>query len=150
MTLGSWPESKSRVRHSTNWTIQASQFLFLLSLFIYFERDRERAGAGGEQRGRERENPMQAPHCQHRAWLRVWSHEQWDHDLSLNWESDTQPTEPPRCSWSCFTQQMEHTFTTKIWLCHSPASKIILTICVKYCQTDWWVKRGTYLLVVIG
>ena len=32
----------------------------------------------------ERENPKQAPCCQHGTQYRAWTHEPWDHDLSWN------------------------------------------------------------------
>ena len=35
-------------------------------LFIYFERACVRTSRGGAERERERENPEQAQHCQHR------------------------------------------------------------------------------------
>ena len=52
--------------------------LFFQCLFIL----RESVSRGGTER--ERENPKQAPRCQHRAWHEAWSHEPWDHDLSRN------------------------------------------------------------------
>ena len=42
--------------------------------FFIFERDWNSVSGGG-QRERERENPKQAPHCQHRAWCRAGTHE---------------------------------------------------------------------------
>ena len=60
---------------------------------IITERERQRE----RETKRERENPKKAPHCQHRAWCRAWAHEPWDHDLSWNQESDTQPTKPFGC-----------------------------------------------------
>ena len=56
--------------------------------FIYFERDRDCMSEGGAERGRERENPKQALHCQHRARCRVQTHKLRDGDLSQNQESD--------------------------------------------------------------
>ena len=53
-------------------------FLFL-SLFIYID------GGRGSERRRETENPKQAPHCQHGAGCRAWTHEPQDHDLSWSW-----------------------------------------------------------------
>ena len=54
---------------------------------------------GEGQRETERENPKQAPHCQHRAWHEAQSHELWDHDLSIaprvglltNWVTQAPP-----------------------------------------------------------
>ena len=64
---------------------------FFFCLFIF---ERERVSRGGAKREREKERQrtwsrLQAPSCQHRAWLRAPTHEPWDHDLSrsgtLNW-----------------------------------------------------------------
>ena len=46
-----------------------SDHFFFSSLFIYFERkrDREHAQVGEGRRERKRENPKQAPRCQHRT-----------------------------------------------------------------------------------
>ena len=65
-------------------------FLFFLSLFILKE------GRGGKRERGERENPNQAPHCQHRAQCRAQTCKLPDGDLSQNQELDAQPTEPPR------------------------------------------------------
>ena len=54
-------------------------------MFI-FERELASMSGGGAERERERENPKQAPHCQHRAWCRAQSQEPWEHDLSQNQE----------------------------------------------------------------
>ena len=61
--------------------------LFFSWLFIYFERERGKAQAEEGQTVRERENPKQAPHCQHRARHGTWTHQPWDHDLSGNQET---------------------------------------------------------------
>ena len=61
-------------------------------MFIYFER------GGEDQRGsREKENSKQAPHSQDKAQCGTQFQELWDHDLSLNQESDAKRTEPPGC-----------------------------------------------------
>ena len=52
---------------------------YLLNFLTCLFREREKETEG------ERENPKQAPYCQHRAPHRVRSHTSWDHDLSLNW-----------------------------------------------------------------
>ena len=54
-------------------------------LFILRERYACEQGRGRE---RVRENPMQAPLCQHRALLGAQTREPWDHNLSWNQESD--------------------------------------------------------------
>ena len=41
-------------------------------------------------RERGRENPKQAPHCQHRMWRGPQTHKPQDHDLSWNQEPSTQ------------------------------------------------------------
>ena len=43
-------------------------------LFKFVLREREHAGAGGAESEGERENPKQAPHCQHRAWCGARTH----------------------------------------------------------------------------
>ena len=69
-------------------------FLSFFISFFFNLRERERVRAGERGRGRERDNPKQAPHS-------VQSLTQgsiippWDHDLSQNQELDVQPTEPP-------------------------------------------------------
>uniref|UniRef100_A0A8C9D341 DIS3-like exonuclease 1 n=1 Tax=Panthera leo TaxID=9689 RepID=A0A8C9D341_PANLE len=55
-----------------------------LSLLIYFER--ESTSQGGPERDSKRENPEQAPCCQHRARYRARTHELRDRDLSQNRE----------------------------------------------------------------
>ena len=66
-------------------------YIFFFQVFtkftIYFE------GAEGQSE-RERGNPKQALHCQHRAQYGVRSHKLRGHDLSQNQESDVEPTEP--------------------------------------------------------
>ena len=57
----------------------------------------ERASTEERQRVREKENPKQALHCQHRAQRGAQAHKPWDYDLSQNQVLDAQPTEPPRC-----------------------------------------------------
>ena len=61
-------------------------------MFVYFlerERERDRQTECKQGRGREGErwrrrirSRLQAPSCQHRAWLGVRTQKQWDHDLS--------------------------------------------------------------------
>ena len=46
-------------------------------------------GGSGKKEG-ERENPKQAPHCQHGVPGGPRTHKQWDHDLSWNQKSDAQ------------------------------------------------------------
>ena len=61
--------------------------------FIYLFWERVCVSRGGAERERERiENPTQALHCQWRAPNEVQSHKLWDYDLSLNQESNAQPT----------------------------------------------------------
>ena len=62
----------------------------LICLFLESEQVEERG------RGRERKNHKQTPRS---AWSLVQGSipQPCDHDLSQNQESDTQPTEPPRC-----------------------------------------------------
>ena len=61
------------------------KFFFLI--FTYFERASERERAAEEQRERKRENPKQAPCCQHRTWHGAWTHKLQDGELSWNQES---------------------------------------------------------------
>ena len=66
-------------------------------VFLFFlERQRGRARGGrGEEGGRERENPKQAPcSVQDPTWSVIPP--VWDHDLSKNQQLDAQSTEPPR------------------------------------------------------
>ena len=51
------------------------------------ERERTHAQVGKGQRDREteRENPKQAPYCQHGARHGARSHKPWDHDLCQSW-----------------------------------------------------------------
>ena len=49
--------------------------LFLLSLFIYLERNRDNMSGGGTEKEGEREDPKQAPRCQHRAQCGARTHE---------------------------------------------------------------------------
>ena len=73
--------------------------------FIYFERESKSVcmnwGRAERERGGERENLKQAPCCQCGAQRRAQTHKPQDHDLSQNQESNTQPTEPPRCPPKC-------------------------------------------------
>ena len=59
----------------------------------YLERELTRASRAGAERGRERENPKQARHCQCRAQHGAQPQEPRDHDLSRDQEWDAQPTE---------------------------------------------------------
>ena len=61
------------------------------SSFILREREREHKMGRGRERGRE--NPKQVLHCWLRARRGDQSHEPWDHHVSQNQESGTQPTE---------------------------------------------------------
>ena len=63
---------------------------------------RECAQAGEGQR--ERGNPKQVPHCQHRAKCRAQTHEPQDHALSQNQQSDTQLIKPPRHPYLTFEE----------------------------------------------
>ena len=67
------------------------------NVYLFILGGRESISRGEEQRERGRECPKQAPHCQCRVRCEAQSQELWDRDLSRNQESDTQPTEPPRC-----------------------------------------------------
>ena len=54
------------------YTLNSTHFLIspIFFKFIYFwerERERERMNGGGAERGKETENPKQAPQCQHGA-----------------------------------------------------------------------------------
>ena len=61
-------------------------FFILFYFLIYFaERERERAQVG--ERGRERENSKQDPHCDSHTGAQC--HEPWDHYLSQNQKPDT-------------------------------------------------------------
>ena len=80
-------------------TVSLSVALFLFNcIYLFWEREREKVSGGG---GTGRENPKQAPHCQHRAWHGAQTHERTNHDLSRNQESDAQPTEPPKDPCFC-------------------------------------------------
>ena len=70
---------------------------FLFLIFIYF-RERERGSASWGRGEAEGGNLKQTPcWAQSLTWGSIsWP---WDHNLSRNQESDTQPTEPPRCPW---------------------------------------------------
>ena len=63
-------------------------------------------------RDRERQNPKQALHCEHRAQHGVKTHEQGDHDLSRNQETDAQPTEP--CRHPIFLSFYHNTWHRKV------------------------------------
>ena len=74
---------------------------FFMFIYLFWERERESEQGGAEREG-ERENPKQAPYCQHRAPHRAWTHKPWDHDLSPDQEFHTELTEVPRLPYYCF------------------------------------------------
>ena len=79
LTARSWPEPKSDAQLTE--PSRCPCFIFL-SLFIFLrERESKCTQRGGAERERERENSKQAPHHQHRAQHRAWTHEPWNHDL---------------------------------------------------------------------
>ena len=86
-------------------------------VFVYFKRECTCKWVG---EGRDRENPKQALCCQHKAQCGAQSHELWDHDLSWNQKSDTQPTEPARHPLSYFFMLCEIRVQIPSFLCKSP------------------------------
>ena len=74
-------------------------FLFC---FVYFEREREREREHLSKEGQRKRERIPGRLCTVSTEPRARTHELQDHDLSHNQESDTQPTEPPRCFWIIF------------------------------------------------
>ena len=93
-TVRSWPEPKSDLNRLSH---PGAPNLFVC-LFIIFERERERGGEG--QREGETQSHIGSALTEPRSGAQT--HKPWDRDLSQDQESDTQPTEPPRCPNSKF------------------------------------------------
>ena len=88
---------KSLFSWMTDFLFTTAAFLLIFFKFIYLLRERGEGGReGGGQRERERENPKQAPHCQHRAWCGTRSHKLWDYDLSWSWMPNWLSTQAPQ------------------------------------------------------
>ena len=90
-------------------------FFYFFKFIYLFERDREISSGVRAERAGESQT-VQDPD----AVLRL--RKTWDHDLSWNRESDTQPTEPPRCPqnlyfWSlCFPEITQTLISQSIWM----------------------------------
>ena len=82
-------------------------FIKVYLLFIFREWEHTKEGGG---RGVGRENLKKAPHCQRIAQCGARTHEPWDHYLSPNQESNSQPTEPPRHSNFHFLKYFLHIY----------------------------------------
>ena len=99
-----------------------SNFNCFFFKFIYFGGVRMQGGRAK----REKENPKQALHCECRRRYRAWTHKPWDHDVSWNQESDTSPTEPPRCPLIIFeTSQWTCPVSTRIHESRKPVQDMI-------------------------
>ena len=70
--------------HNPKLLFFSNELFFLLFIYLFWETERKNASGGGaeKERRRERENPKQAPSCQHRTLRGAWTHEPRDHDLS--------------------------------------------------------------------
>ena len=82
MKINSKSDTDSNVRPKTinSYIYICYIYIWINMLFIL----REREWASTQEGQRERENPKQAPHWQHRAWCRAQTQEPGDHDLSQN------------------------------------------------------------------
>ena len=69
-------------------------YLFIHSLIHLFIFERERGRRQGAEGEGDRENYKHAPCCQHGVQCGVQTHEQQDHDLSQNQESEAYLPEP--------------------------------------------------------
>ena len=56
--------------------------IFYVYLFLKERKTQCEWGRGREREGDTIQSRVQAPSCQHRAWLRARTHKPWDHDLS--------------------------------------------------------------------
>ena len=70
--------------------------IFSFLLFIYFETERDRVWAGEGQRGRETQNPTQAPGSELSAWSPMRGSNSQTRRSWPELKSDAQLTEPPR------------------------------------------------------
>ena len=107
-TASSWPgwsRTLNRLRHPGAPIVNILKILFQKKFFYVYlflrQSDRVRAREGQRERETQIWSRLQALSCQHRVRCRAWTHKLWDHDLSLNQESDVELTEPFRCPYNC-------------------------------------------------
>ena len=81
------PQQNKNMNHCIK--IRNINILNLFYVYLFIFKERQRAGEGEGQREWERENPKQAPCCQHRAHRGAQTYKLQNHDQSQKQELDS-------------------------------------------------------------